>query len=1609
MGKSGAVLCGVLAAALGASLVGNYCFLCRARDAEERARADAAKAKEKFRTPGPARRAAAPKVPAGSAKSAKGSYKPKLAATPVLFSGIRWEGGALLLSFESDGELVSAAATVTPAIPIRQSISGKKLKLSGPFRHGTKYRVTVLRGAENESGGKLEENAVAEIKIPDLSPEIGFVTSGLYLPLSGKKLTLPFRTVNYKKATVTAFKAFENNLNPYSIGGRASDSRMIKVAEKELTFKTPKNHEVFHELDLAELLGGRKPGVYRVELDYKEQYVFVTDMALQVARDPRAGKLAVFVRSLSTGKPVAGAKLTVMSYKNQIAASGKTDENGSALLTYDPAWDKESDHVVSITARKEEDISFFRIHRLTAKDYTWSDEDVIANAPRAFVFAERGIARPGEQITASAFLRREQQGTFKPMPGTALEFRLKDPSGETAFSTSTKSDPDGFAQVGFTIPETAPTGLYSIRVRAAGSEESCGGTRIRVASFVPDRIKVSGKDLTGKSGIGDALDFEFDARYYFGAPLENGSYEYSILAYPGDAPDHWDKSWHAGAAERFVGAKTFSGKGRKGPGTVKIRYPGFAAQKGASFDPVYIVAVFEASEPGGRNVTGRVTKDLYPTPFFIGVREAESKGGEKRFEFTLLPAEKSDKVTLPKKFEVTFELARKEWEYVLSRKDKKWTREWVQRVIPLPELKKTVVVPAGDFAVGKTAELAWKLPSGAYTLTAVSGKNYRTELDFSWYSGEGGERSANPNSLYFRTDAEQVAPGGTLAFSFDAPGPGEAFLVYGERTLAGQRTVPVKAGKNTVKMKIPADIHSSSFFVGCTVVTRQGGSLHRNFGVLKIKVDQSKAHRLRVALGHGEKAEPESLFPVKVTLKDGSGRPVSGAVCLYAVDTGVLALTDYRTPDIFRRFYGNIACPMFFYDMYGLLFEDLKITPDGKIGGDGEGETLKRGCIKQKHTVRLIAPLLRVPASGEASVTVKLPEHTGQLTFFAVASSENAVGSTQRSVIMRKPVTVQISAPRFIAPGDEAELSLTVFNHEVPGADGTCTLTLPPVLKMAGGASNVLALGKLNKGSQRTLTVKVRAEEIFDSGKITANLAVGPARAKDETFITVRSVNAPQGIYRMTLLKPGETWKAAATGDFIGKTIGKIRISASPALAVKNALDWLNDYPHGCLEQTTAGAFPFLSLPALAKAGLVDEDMAKTNQHKVRSAYAKLLSMALSDGSFAMWPGANTAWEDATVFALHFIFEAERRRLLSPDDSLRSRSLRWLVFKTVIADPQKRALRAYAAYVLAVAGHGSFLSAARNIIEGSERPDFALFLAGAALVKGGYASLGAPAMREALAAKCYLEEGVPTAFSDKACRLGMVLYILMDCAVPGDELPIKLAAELSQSLRPDGTAWGTTQANAWAALGLAAFAEKYPPKPARAEITANGRSGAGVISGAVTFPARAVTSVVNRSDSMLIVESKITGVPRKTPPSGGPIKLSREYLNGKGEPVTSVRHGDKVRVRIRFQTPVPIENLAITDLLPAGLEIEDELLATRAMTLPENVKTNYGALYPKRLEKRDDRFLVFGDAVPGKGEITYQTRAVIRGSFAIPPLHAEAMYQPDNRGLFSPAGRFTVK
>ena len=251
----------------------------------------------------------------------------------------------------------------------------------------------------------------------------------------------------------------------------------------------------------------------------------------------------------------------------------------------------------------------------------------------------------------------------------------------------------------------------------------------------------------------------------------------------------------------------------------------------------------------------------------------------------------------------------------------------------------------------------------------------------------------------------------------------------------------------------------------------------------------------------------------------------------------------------------------------------------------------------------------------------------------------------------------------------------------------------------------------------------------------------------------------------------------------------------------------------------------------------------------------------------------------------------------------------------------------------------------------------------------------------------------------------MTLYIMMKCGVENPVLASKLAFELAGKLRQDSSAWGTTHANAWAALGLSAYAAKYPP--VKAEVDVNGKRDS--FEGVRTIKPDSPVTVQNHSKGNLLVIAETTGIPRNPKPSVGILEVSKEYLNADGKPVSSVSHGDLIYVRLRIKSPHAYQNIAISDLLPGGFEIENENFATRAAKIPPALIPRPGAFHSVRIEKRDDRFLVFGNTEAGKSEFVYQLRAVTRGTFAIPPLHAESMYQPDVNGETSESGKLIVK
>ncbi|HUR12002.1 MAG TPA: hypothetical protein VM012_11560, partial [Flavitalea sp.] len=83
-----------------------------------------------------------------------------------------------------------------------------------------------------------------------------------------------------------------------------------------------------------------------------------------------------------------------------------------------------------------------------------------------------------------------------------------------------------------------------------------------------------------------------------------------------------------------------------------------------------------------------------------------------------------------------------------------------------------------------------------------------------------------------------------------------------------------------------------------------------------------------------------------------------------------------------------------------------------------------------------------------------------------------------------------------------------------------------------------------------------------------------------------------------------------------------------------------------------------------------------------------------------------------------------------------------------------------------------------------------------------------------------------------------------------------------------------------------------------------------------------------------------------------------------------------------------LDNIVITDILPAGFEIENP--RTKEIPGMEWIKD---AATPTSLDVRDDRINLFVDLINNRQVYYYAVRAVSTGTFRMGPVSADAVYR----------------
>ena len=479
----------------------------------------------------------------------------------------------------------------------------------------------------------------------------------------------------------------------------------------------------------------------------------------------------------------------------------------------------------------------------------------------------------------------------------------------------------------------------------------------------------------------------------------------------------------------------------------------------------------------------------------------------------------------------------------------------------------------------------------------------------------------------------------------------------------------------------------------------------------------------------------------------------------------------------------------------------------------------------------------------------------------------------------------------------------------------------------------------------------------------------------------------------------------------------RLIVSRSPAAQLGRPLSFLLDYPHGCLEQTVSRAFPQLYYTDLVRE--LSSSLSggpNLSVYYVREAIAKLQSMQRPDGGLSMWPGSgDDSYSWGSVYAAHFLHEAQRAGYdVAPsvqqrlDDYLTAIASKHELEKLWWGDNSVGTLTRreipYALYVLALRGKPQ--TARMNFYKSRPElltPDSRYLLAAAYALSGDPAAAGY-VLPQALGKLSRAESGgsLGSPIRDRA----LALLMLQEVNAQHGQIPA-LARELSRQV--NDSRWLSTQEAAWAFLALGKVARASTD--ARATVSAAGQElgelpSRGELNLSKDLAGRSVQIAASRGPIYYFWQAVGIGATNAVDEQDNGLRVRRAVYDRSGNLVMGGRYaqGDLLVVKLSVEALGidRLENVVVSDLLPAGWEVENP----RIREVPGMAWVKADS--PRHTDLRDDRVNFYADLSGGKVyEFAYVVRCVTQGTYQQGAATADAMYRPDYRSA-SGAGRIVV-
>ncbi len=1564
------------------------------------------------------------------------------------------EEGSLALAVEFSQPLVGTQdfdRLLTFAEPVGEdsswSLDDEGRILRFPFVEANRdYTLRISAALTAADGSTLGRDIERKVHTGELKPAAGFASQGSVLPARESR-GLPVVSVNVAEVDVEFLRVRESELPRffahYQRGGRRSGweldsdyrrSRSVAgmadpVYVNRFVLGGERNERAVTYLPLQDIAELQQPGLYFATMKragsfdgmYDTAFFSVSDIGLHVRA--HADQLFVHTASLRDGSALGGVDLKVLGDDGQPVFKAQTDGNGNAVLEH------RLDAAQVLVASRGSDVSMLPFNQ-PALDLS---EFAVAGRRQAwfevFAWSGRDLYRPGETVRVSALLR---DADGKPVPAAAagkaqpLFARLKQPDGKVFVESRLEPGAQGYYRFEKEIPVEAPTGRWQVEFRTdPASKELVQGMDLRIEEFLPERMKLELDSAQQRLARGDALKMDVTGAYLYGAPAAGNRFTARLAVAVEQHPLESMPGWFFGDPTVTLPREASDVVDTALDDEGKLQQTLVLPAEVRGDTPVSVVVAGSLYETGGRTVNRSLERVLWPADALVGVRplfdDAEGSDANAKAGFEIL---RVDAQGTPRP------LAGLELKLVRERRDYHWNFDeedgWSYSHTSRFEVVETRSVDAGASATRVDFPVEW----GEYRIEARDPETglvtrYPFRAGWSWDDDNRG-LDARPDKVKLALDRTGYRAGDTLEVTVTPPHPGKGLLLVESDRLLYVQAIDARAG-STFKVPVTEDWERHDVYV--TALVFRGGSASskvtpaRAVGVAHVPMARGD-RQVAVGLSLPKQARPDDTLRVTLAVPGLAGRTAHATVS--AVDVGILNITRYPVPDAGRHFFAQRRLGVDAYDVYGRVIESLEGgTARLRFGGDQGLEALPqaRRPTARVQTVDLFSGPVKLDAKGNATVEFKLPDFNGTLRVSALVFGDDAYGHRDAELLVRAPLVAEASMPRVMAPGDRATVTLDLANFTGRAGDFRVRVDGVGPLRVEQGTREA----KLAVDGRGTLSFPLRALDGHEVGKVRVRVD-GEGVAVDRSYELPVRAPWPQVLRSRSLvldpLAPVVLDPALAEGMLPGSVNARLGLSATPPIAFAAALEGALRYPYGCAEQTTSKGYAALVLdtPTAESWGMspLPDD---ARRQRMEGALGRLAALQASSGHFSMWGGSGGTQPMLTPYVAEFMLDAREAGFDVPEAMLQRALAR--MSEDLLSDGEqfygsdnrshlRLAYKAHAGYVLARVNRAP-LGTLRALHDGyrkSARSAMPLAHLGLALSLQGDKARGDTALDEAFGwngdRPGWLGDyGTPL----RDAALMQALVHKHDLATPKRSAALRgLGAELDARRKARWFYLSTQEQAAIARLGR--------------ELAGSGRTFSGRLSEAgveeALAPMRRFSRVyghealaagvrlVPEGQAPVYASMDVAGIPRSAPaPEASVLKVERRWYTPDGKPWTPrpLREGEALVVRVTLTADRSMPDALLTELLPAGLEVENMNLGDAsawADVVVGGIRLDDRGDAAELLheEFRDDRYVAALKLDAGRAaDVFYLVRAVTPGEYAVPPPLAEDMYRPELRGV----------